>query len=105
MPNRPTAVFCADDFLAYGIIDAAAAAGLSVPGDLSVVGVDNSWASASRDPRLTTIDIPVEQIGRGSIEALMRAMEGAPIEDCRTAVPVTNLVERNTTGPLRRATA
>jgi len=100
MSSPPTAAFCADDLLAYGIIDAAREAGLSVPGDLSMIGVDNSWASASKSPRLTTVDIPVEQIGRESVQALLRSIGGSPIEDCRVAVPVTKLVVRDSTAPL-----
>lgn len=99
LPDPPTAVFCANDALAIGVINAARALNWRVPADLSVVGVDNTAATSESDPPLTTVDIPAETIGREALRALLRLMDGAPAEACRIVVPVTDLVVRASTGP------
>ena len=100
LPNPLTALFCANDRLAIGIIQAARSRGLRVPEDLSVVGVDNEPAAEAAG--LTTVDIPLELVGRAGTRALLRLMEGQPVEECRIMVPVTELVTRGTTSALRR---
>lgn len=93
----PTAVFCANDHLARTLIAAAQASGWHVPRDLSVVGVDNQIMPDGGGPPLTTVDVPVREVGKVAVRALLRLMAGEPAEDCRVAVPVTNLVVRATT--------
>src|SRR5262249_23023401 len=87
--KRPTAVFCASDALALGLREAAQAADLSIPADLSIVGVDDSRAAATAPVPLTSVAIPGEQIGREAVRLLMRMIEGIPPVSCRLAVPVT----------------
>jgi LacI family transcriptional regulator len=55
-PDRPTAVMCLFDGLALSVLDVAAQLGLSVPGDLSVIGFDNIAPAAHARPGLTTFD-------------------------------------------------
>lgn len=97
----PTAAVCVNDAQALGIIAAAGQEGLSVPGDLSVVGVDNSPQNSNTAPALTSVDVPIEEIGREAVRALLRLMHGAPIEHCRTVLPVTNLVVRDSTAAVK----
>lgn len=73
--ERPTAVFCANDLMAIGAIDAARQAGLSLPGDVAVVGVDDIEAASLVSPALTTVRIPAEEIGRTAGDLLMRRIE------------------------------
>jgi len=99
MPDRPSAVFCANDRLAYGIVNAARAQGLRVPEDLSVVGVDNEPRSQAEG--LTTVDIPLEAVGRAGAAALLDLMDGKPALECRPMIAVNDLVVRGTTAAVR----
>lgn len=96
LPVPPTAVFCANDALALSVISVIRAQGGSVPGDLSVIGVDNTAAEAG----LTSIEPPNEMIGREAVRALVRLIQGKPLEECRVLVPVTNLMVRESTAAI-----
>lgn len=98
-PEPPTAVLCANDALAIGVIRAAQERGWRVPDDLSVVGIDNSAAGLECAPTLTSVDILLEEVGRESVRCLLRLMEGAPLEQCRVALPVSQLVARESASP------
>lgn len=75
--DRPSAVFCANDLMAIGALDAAHQAGLSVPEDIAIVGVDDIDAASLVRPALTTVRIPAEEIGRAAGELLLhRIAEG-----------------------------
>ncbi len=74
-----TGIICASDPLALGAIRAARRAGLSVPGDLSVIGYDDSVLMSCTDPPLTTIRQPIEAIGRAAVEMLAGQIEGLPV--------------------------
>jgi DNA-binding LacI/PurR family transcriptional regulator len=67
----PTAVFCANDLMAIGVLDAAAEAGLRVPGDLAVIGVDDIDAASLVRPGLTTIRVPALEIGQAAGDLLL----------------------------------
>ena len=71
-----TAVVCASDPLALGAVRAVRRAGLSVPGDVSVVGFDDSALMNSTDPPLTTVRQPIEPMGRMVIEMLVAQLAG-----------------------------
>jgi DNA-binding LacI/PurR family transcriptional regulator len=74
-----TGIICASDPLALGAIRAARRAGLSVPGDLSVIGYDDSVLMSCTDPPLTTIRQPIDAIGRAAVEMLAGQIEGLPV--------------------------
>lgn len=61
---RPTALLCRSDELALGAMEAARDLGLSVPGDLSVVGFDDIPAASLANPPLTTVRQPLDEKGR-----------------------------------------
>ena len=70
-----TGVICASDVLALGAIRAVRRAGLSVPGDVSVVGYDDSaWLNCT-DPPLTTVRQPIESMGKSAVALLVNQME------------------------------
>lgn len=73
-PKRPTAIICGNDVLATGAIYGATASGLSVPGDISIVGIGDFKGSAEIEPPLTTIRIPAKRIGREAGTALAAAI-------------------------------
>ncbi len=70
-PEPPTAVFCANDLMAIGALDAAHESGLDVPGDLAIVGVDDIDAARLVRPALTTIRVPAQDIGRAAGDLLL----------------------------------
>ncbi|RWR23403.1 LacI family transcriptional regulator [Microbacterium enclense] len=75
--ERPSAVFCANDLMAIGALDAAQRQGLAVPDDIAIIGVDDIDAAALVRPALTTVRIPAEEIGRAAGELLLhRIAEG-----------------------------
>ena len=75
-PDRPTAIFCANDEMAIGTIIVAKSMGLGVPADLSVVGFDDVEMAAFYDPPLTTIHQPRAKIGRVGVAELLALLEG-----------------------------
>jgi DNA-binding LacI/PurR family transcriptional regulator len=71
--DRPTAVCCASDEIAFGAIDAARANGLRCPEDLSVIGFDDGpWATACR-PALTTIRQPLADLAERAVSLIVEA--------------------------------
>jgi LacI family transcriptional regulator len=68
---RPTAIFAADDDMAVGAIWAASEAGVSVPGDISICGFDDTTIATQVWPPLTTIHQPVREMGRRATEELL----------------------------------
>ena len=101
--SRPTAVVAASDEMAFGVLAAARRAGLSVPQDLSVVGIDDHVLSEVLD--LTTVRQDVVLQGQRAGEALMRRLMGngatSPIDE---VFPV-ELVVRGSTSPPSKGTA
>jgi DNA-binding LacI/PurR family transcriptional regulator len=97
-----TAIVCASDPMALGAIRAARRLGLEVPGDISIVGYDDSALMNCTDPPLTTVRQPIEAMGRMVIELLIAQMRGAsvPLDELRFS---PELVVRGSTGPVRTA--
>jgi LacI family transcriptional regulator, galactose operon repressor len=99
LDEPPTAVFAASDMMALGAIRAAAEAGLSVPGDISVVGFDDMQLADHMNPPLTTVRQDKPGLGAAAGAALIRliAREPAP-PDGAAALPV-ELIVRGSTAP------
>ena len=95
---RPSAVACFNDKVAVGVLEAAAARGLRVPGDLSVVGFDDIDVSRAATPRLTTVRQPLQEMGRTAVTMLMRQLDGHAHEALSMELE-TRLVVRESTGP------
>ncbi|PJI94196.1 LacI family DNA-binding transcriptional regulator [Luteimicrobium subarcticum] len=74
-----TAIVCASDPLALGAVRAVRRAGLDVPGDVSVVGYDDSALMNSTDPALTTVRQPIEPMGRAAVDLLTRMIAGQDV--------------------------
>jgi LacI family transcriptional regulator len=68
---RPTAIFACNDEMAAGVYKAALRMGLSIPGDLSVVGYDDSPLASQLWPALTTTRLPVRDVGRQAASMLL----------------------------------
>ncbi|MFG3497407.1 LacI family DNA-binding transcriptional regulator [Streptomyces sp. NPDC047928] len=68
---RPTAVFCANDLLALGVLQTLFAAGVSVPGDIALVGYDDIEFAAAAAVPLTSVRQPARRLGRLAAELLI----------------------------------
>lgn len=69
--ERPTAVFCANDATAIGLLKGLKEKGVSVPRDLSVISIDNILAASETKPPLTTVSIPLKDMGSFAVKTLL----------------------------------
>lgn len=102
---RPTAIFAANDQMALGAISAIKDEGLSVPGDMAVVGFDDLDLPSLtfRAPPLTTVRQPIYEIAKEGAEGLIFAIEGR-ITDLRQRVFPSQLIVRSTCGAQQKIT-
>ena len=77
--KRPTAIFAATDQMAYGVLAAAEEYGLSVPGDIALVGFDDDVPSAHVRPALTTIRQPNYEMGQQGMKLLLSMLDAPDI--------------------------
>ncbi|MBL1068042.1 LacI family DNA-binding transcriptional regulator [Streptomyces sp. 7-21] len=100
LPEPPTAVFACNDGTAYGVYQAAAEAGLRIPGDLSVVGFDDMPPASWIVPPLTTVHQPLREMGTtaATMAVTLARGETPPLEHVELA---TRLVTRASTAPPR----
>jgi LacI family transcriptional regulator len=68
---KPTAIFASNDEMAIGIIDAAKAVGIDIPGDISLAGFDDNTIARSVRPRLTSVRQPLEEMGEAACKLLV----------------------------------
>jgi DNA-binding LacI/PurR family transcriptional regulator len=95
-----TAVICASDVLALGAVRAARRLGRSVPGEVSVVGYDDSKLMNCTDPPLTTIRQPIEPMGHAAVALLVTQIAGNPVPT-EEMLFEPELVVRGSTAPAR----
>jgi len=98
-----TALICSNDQIAHGVIDAMHAQGLTPGKDLSVVGHGNHEGREPElveNPVITTIDSPVDEVGRRAVEIFLNQIERGQTQVVHERIPV-NLIVRSTTGPVR----
>jgi len=97
---RPTAVLVANVASAIGVLKAAQRHGLDVPGDLSVVAVHDLPLTEYLMPALTTVSMPLRELGERAVRLLLETPAQAPIEE-QVSRPMT-LVVRESTAPPRQ---
>lgn len=94
---RPTAIFASNDEMAAGVYQVARQRGLSIPGNLSVVGFDDTPVSSRLWPALTTVRWPILEMGRAAAAKLIRSSEAPAME---TVEPFpAHFVRRGSTAP------
>lgn len=96
----PTAIFCANDEMAFGAMDAVRAHGLRVPGDVSVIGFDDVPTAAHVHPKLTTLRQPLVAISEAAVQELLRRINGTEGQRARIEFP-SELVVRESTAPAK----
>jgi DNA-binding LacI/PurR family transcriptional regulator len=95
-----TGIICGSDVMALGAIRAVRRAGLSIPGDVSVVGFDDSGWLNCTDPPLTTVRQPIEAMGKAAVALLVNQMESVSVFP-EELLFEPELVVRGSTGPAR----
>ncbi|WP_341277716.1 LacI family DNA-binding transcriptional regulator [Paenibacillus sp. FSL H8-0537] len=75
LTERPTALFCCNELLAIGALQAAKELKLRIPRDVSVIGFDNTILASVSDPPLTTIAQPIEAMGKKVVDLLVEALQ------------------------------
>ena len=96
-----TAVLAANDSMALGLMKALSERGLSVPGDVSVVGFDDMSEARYFQPGLTTIRLDFNEVGRLAVDRLLQLMGGGPAEMLPAIAPEL-IVRESTAAPRRR---
>lgn len=96
-PSRPDALFCANDMMAIGALDALQEAAVSVPGEIALAGFDDIPIARYVSPPLTTAAVPIAEIGRQALEWCASAIAGRKTEQQRTFKP--KLVVRASSAP------
>ena len=96
--DRPTAIICGNDVLAWGVLHALSRAGLSVPNEVSVTGIGDFKGSRAFEPALTTVRIPARQIGRKAGDVIARAITEDDTVIENVLIP-PELIQRATSGP------
>ena len=90
---RPSAIFASNDEMAAGIVDAARAAGVAIPGQISLVGYDDNAVARSISPRLTTVRQPLEAMGEAAARLLADHVRN-PRKPCESVTIPYEIVER-----------
>lgn len=98
LDDRPAAIFACNDLMAFGAITALAGSGLSVPGDVSVVGFDDIALAAYFNPPLTTVAQPRLEMGRAAARILSERMRDGTLPRRRPVLMNTTLVVRRSSG-------
>ncbi|MTV40972.1 LacI family DNA-binding transcriptional regulator [Duganella radicis] len=99
LAERPTAIFCANDEMAIGCMNAARALNLQVPDDLSLIGFDDVTAASIVRPQLTTMRHPLPLMAQAAVQELMRRILGQPGTRQRVEFPA-EMVVRESTAPI-----
>lgn len=98
MRNRPTAIFCANDMSAIGVLEACWESGVDVPDDISVIGFDDIGMSSFRSIQLTTISQSIYEQGALAGKVLLEKIQSDE-ENLTQIVLPPKLVVRKTCGP------
>ena len=91
---KPTAIFASNDEMAVGVIEAANAAGINVPGDISLAGFDDNAVARTVRPRLTSVRQPLEEMGEVACQILVDRIRHSARGNQHKQVPF-EIVERD----------
>ncbi len=88
-----TAIFAFNDLQAFGVMRYAREQGIDIPGDVSLVGFDDTYFASMTEPALTSIKQPVREMARAASQMIVSIIDG---EECEKIVKLpTQLIERN----------
>ncbi len=96
---RPTAIIAANDIVATAVMRTVRRAGLRVPHNISIIGIDDQPFSAFLDPTLTTIQLPIVEAGKRAVELLLAQIRGEVAATNQVTLPCP-LIIRESSGPV-----
>ncbi len=102
--HRPTAVFCANDLLALGVLQEMTLRGVRVPRDVAIVGYDDIDFAAAAAVPLSSVRQPREQLGRTAAQLLLEEVNDGELHQHRHVVFKPDLVVRESSSRRRRPT-
>jgi LacI family transcriptional regulator len=104
VPRPPTAIFCANDLMALGALEALKQLGLAVPADVSVMGYDDQEISRHTHPPLTTLVLPNYEMGAAAVEMLLRSTSRHADKPRRTLTKIDGplVIRESVSAPRRR---
>jgi LacI family transcriptional regulator, galactose operon repressor len=94
--SSPTAVFVASDTMALGVLSELRRRGIGVPGEMSVAGFDDIPGLEFIDPRLTTVHVPMAELGAAGVARLLRQLDDGE-KSTKTHLHAVHLVVRDST--------
>lgn len=97
LSKRPTAICCANDLIAIGALKACAAANVSVPHEMSIIGCDDIETGRLVQPELTTVAVPARELGARAARMLIRGFQ----KQSARVLPVRLVARGTTTRPAR----
>ena len=98
LADRPTAIFAFHDYVAIDAHQAIVERGFKIPQDVALAGFDGLRVSLFTTPPITTVNQPLQQIGRESIEVLLERIKDNSLAPIRKALPVTLQPRQSTVG-------
>jgi len=94
LAEQPTALFCFTDQMAMGAYDAIKERGLSIPGDVAIIGFDNlELIAAHLRPPLSTTELPHYAMGQWAVQYLLNHIDGSNLEPIQQTITCP-LIER-----------
>jgi len=96
-PDRPTAIFAGNDEMASGVYGAAHELGMRIPDDVSIIGFDDAPIATRMWPAMTSVRLPVREMGRAAAEKLFATPKEAAKASAAEFTPT--LIERKSTAP------
>lgn len=99
LKERPTGIVVANLTAATGALRAAKEAGVRVPHDVSVVAIHEAWFAAHTDPPLTTIRMPLRELGDSAVRAVLNRLDGGGPADEVVDQPPPRVIVRASTAP------
>jgi DNA-binding LacI/PurR family transcriptional regulator len=99
LEKPPTAIFAGSDMQAMGVYSALRARGLTIPGDMSVIGFDDVPLASIVTPTLTTIRQPLIEMGRMATTMLLRLIAKEPLDSLRVELATSLIVRESCVAP------
>lgn len=98
--DRPTALVVSNINAAFGALLEARTRGIRIPEDVSIVGIHDAWTAENSWPPLTTVKMPLYELGRASMKSIFERIRSEPAEDLVIEDPLPELVQRASTAKL-----
>jgi DNA-binding LacI/PurR family transcriptional regulator len=99
--NVPSAIFCANDHMAIGVLKACRTLRISVPDDLSVVGFDDNYICNVSSPELTTVNMPLFELGEEAVSLIVPDAIDQGVSNLHRVLP-SELIVRNSAIPFHQ---